>query len=115
MYNGKAQGEDHVTSAVADALQENTTLQRVGVHCNCWTQSLGLRIVKHNRTLQHLVLDLGIYDFDAQERDRYLSAIADALQENATLQRVEVRCRHDISQHRAFSLDRRLVWIDCSL
>ena len=114
----KAQEEDHLISAITDALQENTTLQRVDVHINnCFTQSLGLKLVKHNRTLQHLVLDLGyIYEFDAQERDCYLSAIADALQENATLQRVEVRCEDDISQHRAFSLDRRLVWwIDSSL
>ena len=104
--------EDHLMSAIADALQENTTLQRVHVRIynNSLSQSLGLRIVRHNRTLQHLVLDLSIYDYDAQVWDCYLSAIADALQENATLQRVEVRCSHAISQHRAFSLDRRLVY-----
>ena len=116
MNNVKAQEGDHLMSAIADALQENTALQRVDVDIySIWAQSLGLKIVKHNRTLQHLVLDLSFYDDDAQERDRYLSAIADALQENATLQRVEVRCSHDVSQHRAFSLDRRLVWIDSSL
>ena len=109
----EVQEEDHLMSAIADALQENTALQRVDVDIySNWAQSLGLKIVKHNRTLQHLVLDLTC---DAQERDRYLSVIADALQENATLQRVEVRCRHDIIQHRAFSLDRRLVWIDPSI
>ena len=108
--------EDNLLSAIADALQENTTLQRVDVDIDsCSTQSLGLKIVKHNKTLQHLVLDLSFYYHDAQERDRYLSAIADALQENATLQRVEVRCSRDISQHRAFSLDRRLAWIESSL
>ena len=114
VWNDKAQEEDHLLSAIADALQENTTLQRVDVCTfNGCTQSLGLKIVKHNRTLQHLVLDLSFYNRDgAQARDCYLSAIADALQENTTLQRVEVRCYH---QHRAFSLDRRLVWIDSSL
>ena len=92
--------EDNLLSAIADALQENTTLQRVDVDIDsCSTQSLGLKIVKHNKTLQHLVLDLSFYYHDAQERDRYLNAIADALQENATLQRVEVRCSRDISQH----------------
>ena len=105
--------EDHFVSAIAVALQEKTTLQRVEVCIrDCCGQSLVFKIVKHNRTLQHLVLDLRI---NAQEMDRYLSAIADALQENATLQRVEVRSRRDISQHRAFSLDRRLVWINSSL
>ena len=111
--NEEAQEEDHLLSAIADALQENTTLQRVVVRTyNYWRQSLGFKIVKHNRTLQHLVLDLRI---DAQAMDCYLSAIAGALQENATLQRIEVKYRHDISQHRAFSIDRRLVWIDSSL
>ena len=116
-HNEKTQEQYHIMSAIADVLQENTTLQTVDfrVH-NCSTQSLGLKIVKHNRTLQHLFLDLSFYDDDddAQERNRYLNAIADALQENGTLQRVGVRCSDDISQHRAFSLDRRLVWIDYS-
>ena len=114
-HNEKAQEQYHIMSAIADVLQENTTLQRVDFR-NCSTQSLGLKIVKHNITLQHLFLDLSFYDDDddAQEKDCYLNAIADALQENATLQRVGVRCSDDISQHRAFSLDRLLVWIDYS-
>ena len=113
--NKEAQEEDlvHIMGAIADGLQENTTLQRVDVRIsNRFTLALGLIIANHNRTLQHLVLDLSTMDDDAQLKDRYLSVIADALQENTTLQRVEVRCRHDISQHRAFSLDRQLVWID---
>ena len=114
--NAKALEVDHLMSVIADGLQEKTTLQRVRVLIrNCWEKSLVFKIVKNNiRTLHHLVLDLHIYAHDAQAMDRYLSAIADALQENTTLQRVEVRHKHDISQYRAFSVDRRLVWIESS-
>ena len=68
-------------------------------------QSLAIKIVKHNKTLQFLRIELYI-----EEEDYFLSDIADALQENTTLERVEVECEDDISRELR-ALDSRLVWI----
>ena len=51
-------------------------------------QSLVIKIVKHNKTLQFLRVEAYV-----EENDYFLSAIADALQENTTLERVEVNSR----------------------
>ena len=83
------------------------------LHATAWDssqQSLVLKIVKYNTTLQHLTLKLDM-DMHAQIKDNFMSAIADVLQENTTLQRVEVTCRFGISQHRALTFDKRLVWV----
>ena len=53
-------------------------------------------------------LTFGLLELD--EQDPVLGAIADALQGNTTLQEFEVASLHDLSQHKAFTLDKRLVW-----
>ena len=67
-----------------------------------------VKIVKYNKTLLHMKLGIG---FTQEEHSHaFLSAVSDALQKNTTLQSLEVKCHYDLSQHRAFTLDSRLVW-----
>ena len=67
-----------------------------------------VNIVRHNKTLLNMKLRI----FVVPEGDPVLGAIADALQGNTTLQEFEVVCPRDLSQHKAFTLDKRLVWTD---
>ena len=69
-----------------------------------------VKIVKHNKTLLYMKLTMCyVPELDKRARDPVLGAIADALQGNTTLQEFEVACHHDPRQHKAFTLDKRLV------
>ena len=96
--------------------EDNTSLTTLGIDLIVWPDSqlsAVVRIVKYNKTLLKMIL--GIYFAKDGRHNRVLDAIADALQENTTLQRVEViglKC-HEISQHHgAFAHDKRLVCMD---
>ena len=91
----------------------NTCLTTLGIEVWKWSDlqlPAVVKIVKHNKTLLYMKLTM----FDTLELDKrmkeVLDAIADALQVNTTLQEFKVASLHDLSQHKAFTLDKRLVW-----
>ena len=94
--------------------EDNTCLTTLLVDVDVWSDfqlqlSAVVKIVKHNKTL--LFMKLRMFDaLELDEQDPLLGAIADALQWNTTLQEFEVVCHHDLCQHKAFTLDKRLVW-----
>ena len=90
--------------------EDNTCLTTLGIYVEKWSNlqlPAVVKIVKHNKTLLYMKLRL----FGADMRDRPgLGALADAIQGNTTLQEFEVASFNDLSQHKAFTLDKRLVW-----
>ena len=90
--------------------EDNTCLTTLCIDVLEWSNlqlPAVVKIAKHNKTLLYMKLRM----VGADMRDRPdLGALADALQENTTLQEFEVASRNDLSQHKAFTLDKRLVW-----
>ena len=88
--------------------EDNTCLTTLNI---AWSDDLQLaalvEIVKHNKTLLYMELRM-LCILEEDQRDPVLGAIADALQGNTTLQEFQVACFHDLSQHKAFTLDKRL-------
>ena len=92
--------------------EDNTCLTRLSIYVEKWSNlqlPAVVKIVKHNKTL--LYMKLGIFSaLELDKQDPVVDAIADALQGNTTLQEFEVASHYDLSQHKAFTLDKRLVW-----
>ena len=92
--------------------EDNTCLTTLCIDVMWWSDlqlPAVVKIVKHNKTLLYMKLRM-FAALDLDERDPVLGAIADALRGNTTLQEFKVAYGHDLSQHKAFTLDRRLVW-----
>ena len=101
----------HLPNLSLSHFEDNSCLTTLGVTVWSDHQKYPVKIVKHNKTLQYM--KLGIYlnaDPDAYDPP-ILSAMADALKENSTLQKIEVGCCSDchISQHEAFTREERLI------
>ena len=92
--------------------EDNTCLTTLSIDVSKWSNlqlPAVVKIVKHNKTL--LYMKLGMFGSHLLDKpDPVLRAIADALQENTTLQEFKVASHYDLSQHKAFTLDKRLVW-----
>ena len=94
----------HYPNLCFSHFEDNTCLTTLCINDWKWSDlqlSAVVKIVKHNKTLLYMKLK--------RMEDLVLGAIADALQENTTLQEFEVASFHDLSQHKAFTLDKRLV------
>ena len=90
--------------------EDNTCLTTLLIDGLKWSDlqlSAVVKIVKHNKTLLYMTL---VHTLFEDMPDPILGAIADALQWNTTLQEFKVVCDHDLSQHKAFTLNKRLVW-----
>ena len=97
--------------------EDNTCLTTLSIDVPNWSNSqltALVKIVKYNKTLLYMKLRNTVFDaleVDGLDKpDPVLGAVADALQGNTTLQEFEVECLRDLSQHKAFTLDKRLVW-----
>ena len=98
--------------------ENNTCLTTLRIDVSKWSDvqlPAVVKIVKHNKTLLYMKLrnttiELDPYALLLNEPDPVLGAIADALQGNTTLQEFKVASHYDLSQRKAFTLDKRLVW-----
>ena len=98
--------------------EDNTCLTTLSIDVSKWSDvqlPAVVKIVKHNKTLLYMKLrnttiELDPYALLLNEPDPVLGAIADALQGNTTLQEFKVASHYDLSQRKAFTLDKRLVW-----
>ena len=91
--------------------EDNTCLTTLCINIEKWSDlqlPAVVKIVKHNKTLLYMKLRyFGALELNKQ--DPVLGAIADALQGNTTLQEFKVTCHQELGQHKAFTLDKRLV------
>ena len=98
--------------------EDNTCLTTLSIDVRKWSDMqlpAVVKTVKHNKTLLYMKLTSSPQSFPAipEQEEHYhhvVGAIADAFQGNTTLQEFAVPYRHDLSQHKAFMLDKRLVW-----
>ena len=91
--------------------EDNTCLTTLCIEVMQWSDSqlpAVVKIVKHNKTLLYMKLRI-VCVLQLDKPDPVLGAIADALQENTTLQEFEVASSYYLSQHKAFTLDKRLT------
>ena len=113
-------------NSLASMLTRPSSLKTVSLQClklhfkadtctlqlSTWTSMHEFLVLNMVERGIHKTLTLKLGPFLGENIDHILKLVADVLQKNTTLQRrVEVASAHDFSQHKGFTLDKRLVWV----